>query len=177
MKYKKFIKIIIISLICLKFNTLEAKETIVYIDMNNIMSNSLVGKALSSKLITYKKKNSEKFNKAFDEMKSDEKKLIAQKNVLEKSEFEKKFGALQLRYKEYSESIQKLQGDINNKTIKSQAFILEQLTPILSEYAKDNSINLILNKKNVIIGKSDLDITQNIMKSLNNKIKDIKLKN
>ena len=56
MKYKKFIKIIIISLICLKFNTLEAKETIVYIDMNNIMSNSLVGKALSSKLITYKKK-------------------------------------------------------------------------------------------------------------------------
>ena len=110
-------------------------------------------------------------------MKSDEKKLIAQKNVLEKSEFEKKFGALQLRYKEYSESIQKLQGDINNKTIKSQAFILEQLTPILSEYAKDNSINLILNKKNVIIGKSDLDITQNIMKSLNNKIKDIKLKN
>ena len=45
------------------------------------------------------------------------------------------------------------------------------------KYAKDNAIHLILNKKNVIIGKSDLDITQNIMKSLNNKIKDIKLKN
>mgnify|MGYP006092302725 FL=1 len=177
MKYKKFIKITIILLICLKFNTLDAKEAIVYIDMNNIMSNSLVGKAFSSKLLTYKKKNSEKLNKVFKGLKSDEKTLIAQKNVLEKSEFKKKYDALQLRYKEYSESIQKLQRDINNKSIKSQAFILEKLTPILSEYAKDNSINLILNKKNVIIGRSNLDITQNIMKSLNNKIKDIKLKN
>ena len=177
MQYKKFIKEIIILLISLKCNVLDAKETIVYIDLNKLMTTSLVGKDLSVKLNTYRKSNSEKLKKVFKKLKNDEKKLFAQKNVLDKSDFEKKYKEIQLEYKEYSKSIEGLQKDINNKLIKSQAFILEQLTPILSKYAKDNSTNLILNKKNVIIGRTNLDITDNIMKSLNNKIKDIKLKN
>ena len=53
--------------------------------------------------------------------------------------------------------------------------VLEVLTPILSNYAKTNSTSLILNKKDVLIGKSSLDITDIILKELDQKIKKIKL--
>ena len=41
------------------------------------------------------------------------------------------------------------------------------LQPILSEYANKNSISILIQKKNIIIGKTELDITKDILKILN----------
>ena len=49
------------------------------------------------------------------------------------------------------------------------------LTPILESYAKENSISLILKRENILIGKTNLDISQNILKIFNKKIKTIKV--
>ena len=53
--------------------------------------------------------------------------------------------------------------------------ILNILNTILSEYAANNSISLIIDKKNIIIGKTELDVTNKIMDLLNKKIKKIDL--
>ena len=44
------------------------------------------------------------------------------------------------------------------------------------EYSKNMSISLILNKKNIIIGKSELDISADIVKLVNIEIKKFKIK-
>ena len=49
------------------------------------------------------------------------------------------------------------------------------LQEILAEYASKNSITFILKKSNIIIGKSELDITKEIMNTINKKIKTINL--
>ena len=54
--------------------------------------------------------------------------------------------------------------------------ILDILNLILSEYSAKNSISLIIDKKNIIIGKSELDVTNQIMDLLNKKIKKVDLK-
>ena len=60
--------------------------------------------------------------------------------------------------------------------IKSEKLILDILNLILSEYSAKNSISLIIDKKNIIIGKSELDVTNQIMELLNKKIKKVDLK-
>ena len=50
------------------------------------------------------------------------------------------------------------------------------LNPILNEYSKKNAISMVLQKKSIIIGKSDLDITQQILIEFDNKVKKINLK-
>ena len=47
--------------------------------------------------------------------------------------------------------------------------------PILVDYSSDNSISFILPKQSIIIGKSEFDITKNIIEVLDKKIKSIKL--
>ena len=47
---------------------------------------------------------------------------------------------------------------------------------IVEEYVEANSIQLILKKENIIIGINNLDISNNILKLLNEKINDINLK-
>ena len=49
----------------------------------------------------------------------------------------------------------------------------KSLRPILEEYAKSNSIDIILKKDNVLIGKTNLDISQNILELYNKKVKKI----
>ena len=47
--------------------------------------------------------------------------------------------------------------------------------PILMDYSSEKSISFILPKQSIIIGKSELDITKDIVVILNKKIKSIKL--
>ena len=143
--------------------------------MNKIMTTSLVGKSLNKKLNDYNKKNSSKFQKKLDDIKSRETKLISQKNVLEKKEFEKQYRDIQVDFVSYQKSIDNYNKDFSKKTIKYKGVILNNLTPILSDFAKNNSTSLILNKKNIIIGKVELDITSQVIKILDKKIQDIKL--
>ena len=53
--------------------------------------------------------------------------------------------------------------------------IIKSLSPILAEYSKENNISIIMDKKNIIIGKTELNITKKILDLLDNKIKKIKL--
>ena len=57
--------------------------------------------------------------------------------------------------------------------VDSSAIILENLKPILSDYSDRNSISMVLQKKDVIIGKNQLNITDDIIKILDKKLKKI----
>ena len=46
----------------------------------------------------------------------------------------------------------------------------------LIKYSDENEISLILKKKDLIIGKSNLDITGEIIKLINDQIKEIEIK-
>ena len=60
-----------------------------------------------------------------------------------------------------------------SERIEGTNIILKSLKPILSEYSEKNSISMVLQKQNVIIGKKELDITKDIILILNEKIKKI----
>ena len=49
------------------------------------------------------------------------------------------------------------------------------LNRILGKYAKDNSASLIIQKKNIVIGKTEMDITKPILEIFNKEVKDVKL--
>ena len=59
--------------------------------------------------------------------------------------------------------------------LKAQAKLTDVVLKIVAEYAEKNSAALIIKKQGIIMGKVELEITTEIMKSLNNKLKEIKL--
>ena len=54
--------------------------------------------------------------------------------------------------------------------------LLSKLDPILKNYISENNITLILDKKNIIAGKSSVDITNIIVEKLNNELPSLKIK-
>ena len=57
--------------------------------------------------------------------------------------------------------------------LEGTAKLLKLLKPILSEYSEKNNISLVLQKKNVIIGKNNLNITDDIIKIIDDKVQKI----
>ena len=54
--------------------------------------------------------------------------------------------------------------------------IFDDLKALLSEYSDENKVTLIIDQKNIIIGRTDLNITNEILKLLNLKLKKVILK-
>ena len=63
--------------------------------------------------------------------------------------------------------------ELRNFKIKQTNNLLNQIAPILKTYSTDNSISIILQKKDILIGKSDFDITDIIMKKVNKRITNV----
>ena len=66
--------------------------------------------------------------------------------------------------------------DKNNKLkISATKKLIKKLNPILSDYSEKNSISIILQKRDIIIGKNSLNITYDIIKILYENVKEIKI--
>ena len=148
MNFKNIIRIIVIISFSLNLSSLNASELIVYVDMNKIMSTSLVAKSLNEKIKKDSEKNIKKFKKTLENLREEENKLLAQKNVLDGNEFQKKIEIIIDNSLKRFNELPFLKPDfLIAKTIKSKALILEKLA--MSEIV--NILDLILNKKNIII--------------------------
>ena len=64
---------------------------------------------------------------------------------------------------------------LTKKRLESMEKILKVLSPILTEYSKEKNISIVMDKKYIIVGKTELNLTDDILKLLNNKIKKIKI--
>ena len=161
----------------LGFNTsISSQSNIVYIDMEKIMSKSKAGISIRKQLEKMHKSNIDEFTKTEKNLKEEEKKLLSKKNILNKEEFEKQISSLRKKAVEYRETRKKKIDDLTKKRLEATAKLLDTINPILAQYSKDNSISIIIQKKNIIIGKSELDITSEILKTVDKSISKISLK-
>ncbi len=64
---------------------------------------------------------------------------------------------------------------VSKQRSKAKTELLKNLNPIIQEYMKEKNIRMVLDKKSMLLADESLDITQNIVKLLNNKLKSIKL--
>ena len=61
------------------------------------------------------------------------------------------------------------------KKKKYSSKILQILNPILTEFVEKNGIDLVLDKKNILVGAKILDITNNLTLLLNEETKKLNL--
>ena len=173
MKYPVKIFVIIIFLFC--NNLSYAENLIVYIDMEKILNESKSGMSINKQLEKIHKINIKEFKKIEDELKKKEESIIAQKNILSKEDYTKKIKILRDNTNSYRKNRQEKINLLTKKRMESSSKLLSIINPILSDYSKANNISIILQKKNVVLAKTDLNITNKIIDILNSKLESINL--
>ena len=139
------------------------------------MQNSIAGKSIKKQLENLYNKDLEKFKKNDEILKNKEKKLITQKNILSQEDFQKELTSLRKEIINFQKEQVKARDNINKLRIGATNKLISKLSPILQEYAKNNSVSLILQKKNIVMGKKEIEITDEILELTNKEIKNIKI--
>ena len=172
--HKNFI-VIFFFLISLSHVSSE-EQKIVYLNIDKIMQQSSAGKSIKKQLENIYNKNLEKFKINDEILKTKEKKIIAQKNILSQEDFEKEISSLKSEIIKFQREQVKARDNLNKLRVSASNKLIVELSPILKEYAENNSISLILQKKNIVMGKKEIEITDEILSITNKKIKEIKIK-
>ncbi len=171
MKYIKFFFIFIY--IFSKVNFALAENGVAFIDVQYIMEKSLAGQSLKKQLEIIHKKNLKEFKDIEEELKKKEKAILKKKNILSKEDFEKEITDLRNSVKKYNEERNQKINSLTKKRLELMEKILKVLSPILTEYSKERNISIVMDKKYIIVGKTELNLTEEILKLLDNKIKKI----
>ncbi len=148
-------------------STSLAANKIAFIDIDKIINESEFGKK------TYKNidNNFEKENKKLIELEkslvSKEQEILKQKNILSEDELNKKITNLKKEINDFKKKRNSINEKFNKIRLEKTNEMVQSLNVILSKYADDNNISLVIQKKFIVIAKTGLDITNDILEIFN----------
>ena len=167
--YKRLITIIIVSL--LNISLAYSEEKIVYLDLDNIVSNTKAGKLIIKNLEKSKKSTLTKFEKRGKELKKIEDDINKQKNILSEEELKKKLVEFRKEINTFQTERQNVINQFNKKKVEEFNNFFKKITPIIQSYVSEKNIDIVLDRKNVFVASKKKDITQEIIKLIDSKIK------
>jgi len=179
MKYPVRFFVIILITICTSIlkaeEALEKLPKIVYINMNKVMNETSAGKSLINQLEKIHKSNIGEFKKIEEELKAEESLILSQKNIISQDEYKNKVNLFDKKLNDYKKQRKEKIEAVAKKKAEATSKLLKEITPILTEYSEKNNISIILRKEDLVIARSHLEITNEIIKIVNSKVKKINI--
>jgi len=174
---KQFVKLFVITFLILGYTNskISAETNLVYLDLKIIMNDSDAGKKAQDYLTEQHKNNLASFKKTVEKLKKEEMDLIAKKQVMEKEKYKKEIEKLRSKAASFSKERKEKTEKLAKTRMKARNELLSAIKPLLEKYSNENDVDLVIDKKNVIIGKSNIDITSIIIKELNQVLPSLKL--
>mgnify|MGYP006102041575 CR=1 FL=1 len=87
----------------------------------------------------------------------------------------KKVEILRKKVSDLQKNRQKSFKKISQSRTEAKKALLKAVNPILKKYMEENSINLVLDKESIILGNSELEITDQIIAILNKELSSLKI--
>ena len=145
---------------------------IAYIDLDVVLKNSNVGKKIQIQLDSKKSEQLNKIKSEEIEIKQLEDEIRNKQNIISQEELKVEVAELKKRVKEFNLYKNQIKKEFNKNKNEQIMNFFNKIDPLLRAYMKENSIDILLNNKNVIIGKDSLDITDKMINIINNNLKE-----
>ena len=166
---KTILKISIIFLISIQ--NAFSLDKIAYLDIDFILSNSNKGKSIIKILDEKNKVNISKLKEKEKILKKLESDIEKKKNIISKEELNIQIENLKKKIIIFRDEKEKLVNNFNSLKKDEISKLMKEINPIIINYVKENSISVVLNKKNILIGQASYDITNDLLDLVNIKLK------
>ena len=165
----------IVVILLLSINNLKAENKVAYLDIDFILTNTLAGKSLLKNLKQNEEIKISKFKSSDEKFKNDEKKILAKKNLISNEELKNELRLLQTKFQDYKKKKNKEIESLKKKRNINIINFINLINPIIEKYMTDNSIYMLIDKKNVFIANNNYDITKKLIELIDNQIKTIEI--
>ena len=168
MKQLKYFTVFIIFFF-FKTNISLGSGKIAFIDLDFVIKQTNIGKEMLNKVENLNNQNIEELKLKQEELKAFEDQIKKKQNISSSEEISKEIEILKKKVKQYNDEKNSLVTEFKNFKKKEIELLMRKINPIIQNYMNNNSINILLDRKNVFIGKNNSDITSSIIKEINNK--------
>ena len=173
MKY--LVKFFVITFFFIVSTHAFAEQKIVVLDMKYVLNNSKAGKGAQEFLKKKFNDNAKKFTELEKSLKKEETDLLVAKVNLTKEEYTKKSDALRKKVIDYQSQRRSSIDKLTTQRLEARKILMKQIEPILDTYIKKNSISIVIDKKNMLGGLTEYDITKIIVEKLDKEFPSLNL--
>ena len=172
-----FLKNFLLSLICLIFLTtnLSAENKVAYIDLDKILVNTDSGKSLFKQLDNLEKIKLQSLQNEEKKLKEEENKILSTKNLLTQDEYIKNVNTFKKKIPIYQKKKKDIINNLQKKRNTEVMRFLKMTNPLIESIMEKNSIDILIEKKNIFIAKSNTDITNVVIDKINKNIKNFEI--
>ena len=146
-----------------------------FIDFTKVLNKSIAGadaQKLLKKRFEYEVK---KYQELEIELRKEEKSIVGQKKIITNEEYQKKVQTLRKKASSLQKNKQKAFNDIAKLRATAKEKLLKALNPIIKSFMEKNKIRLVMDKKSILLGDTNLEITSKIIDILNKDLKSLNL--
>jgi len=172
----KYILNLFIILLFVSISNQSLKADTYYLDFKYILNESEAGKKANKTLKNQLDQGIKTLKEKEKKLQKEEKDIIQQKKLLSPEEYKKKITALRTKVSSLQKERNSILESVSKKRRIARNQLLGALNPIVKNFMAEKNIKIVLDKKSILLGDENLDITKDIMILLNKKIKSINLK-
>jgi len=166
-------KLILIFFIILSAAQVKAaaKQNVVFADIDLIIKNTKIGKLTLDKINKLNMSNIETLKSFENEIKTEEEKINKKKNLISNEEYKKEINLLKTKLNNFNTKKNEMVDNFKNTKSKELDNLFKIINPIIQDYMRENSIEILLNSKNIFMGRKEIDLTKKLIEEIDNKIK------
>ena len=139
--------------------------------MDGLLEKTNFGKKIINELNLINNKNLNLLKEIEGKIKSDRDKINAQKNILSDEQLNEKLNELNKEIKKFQSEKNKLVNKFNLEKKKKLDDFFKQIIPEIEKYIDEKQIDIVIDKKNIFIANRKNNITEDIVKIIDEKLK------
>ncbi len=165
--YKKILYLFLFLFFLFSNSLSFSSERISFIDIDLLIKETKTGKLMMDKFNEKNLNDSKILNSKKKNLIEKEKQIEKIKNIISKDELQVKLVEFKNEVDLYNDQKNQLIKEFDEYKNNEYKIFFENINTIIQKYMAQNSISILLNKKNIFIGESKHDITNDIIKILN----------
>lgn len=161
---------LIIIFFFISTNIVYSNDKVFFIDLDLIIKNTNYGKKILDNINNINKENINKLKSKENEIRTVEEEIKKKQNIISKDELNKEISALKNKIKIFNSDKDNMVKELKKTKQESINNFFKKVSPIIQSYMDENSISILLDRKNVFIGRVNSDITDEIINRINDEI-------
>lgn len=154
----------------------EKTSSVAILDVEEVIKNSSVMKDIQKKVSNKQKEFQKEIDKRQALLQEEDKKLTSKKNILSKEAFEKEQGIFEKKVADLKDFLDKRQNSLKKASLDAMGKVQERVKDIVSDISKERNFNLILPASQTVFYTTEIDISADVLRRLNEKIVKVDVK-
>ena len=149
------------------YNISNAEQSVKFVNIDLIVNNTKIGNQMLDKISNLDKENIEKLKSFEEQIKNKQEEIKLKKNVISEIECEKEVTDLNNKILDFNNQKKKMVEELTNIKNKELNLFFKNIKPVVQNYMSENSIDMIVNSKNIFMGNNKSDITNDLIEIIN----------